>query len=127
MGSKHNAGTHSPTDVANAQLANSISHNKNYVKNNPLAIIQPIVRERDHNNRNQVECEDDEDKLMDCKLELVGLDAVIIFFQLLHRLSYFVYSYNCYHRAYNVKCCPNSLTPLVDWVFCIDTPFLQLR
>jgi hypothetical protein len=64
---------------------------------------------------------------MECELEVIDLYNLILTFQLLHRLQYFVNSLNCYHRAYSVKCCPDYVAPIVNWITSIVKPFLQLR
>ena len=51
---------------------------------------------------------------MECELEVIGIDTGILTFHLLQRLYYFVDSYNCYQRAYSVKCCPDYVAPNVD-------------
>ena len=48
---------------------------------------------------------------MECELEVIGLDTGILILQFLHRLYYFVNSYNCYKRAYDVKYGPDYLAP----------------
>ena len=63
---------------------------------------------------------------MECKLEVIDLYNLILTFQLLHCLYYFVNSYNCYHRAYSVKCCPDYVAPFYDWITSIVIPFSQL-
>jgi hypothetical protein len=63
---------------------------------------------------------------MECELEVIGFDNLILFFQLLHRLYYFVNSYNCYHRAYSVKCCPDYAAPIRYWIISTFQPFLKL-
>ncbi len=64
---------------------------------------------------------------MEFELEVIGLDTGILTFQFLHRLYYLVNSYNCYHRAYSVKYCPNFVVPFPDWITSMVKPFLKLH
>ena len=64
---------------------------------------------------------------MECELEVICLDTGILTFHLLQRLYYFVNSLNCYHRAYSVKCCPDYVAPILNWITSTFQPFQQLR
>ncbi len=63
---------------------------------------------------------------MECELEVIGLDTGIFSLQLLHRLYYFVNSYNCYHRAYSVKNSPDYVATFYDLKLSIVLPFMKL-